>query len=125
MDLLNGQRTGGEHLPAVEASTTDSIFNAHGIANFLSNDRLAGSVPASMARSQGKTKKGKRVSNKKVDKVAAAASQALMAHSWVAIDNFVPRESVEAIRKEMLVMEDSYTPGEIWVGASNEVRSIP
>jgi hypothetical protein len=126
VDLMNGQRTGGEHLPPVECSTTGHTFNAAGIAAFLSKDRLAGSIPAASGecRKPGSSKKANKINRKRVEKVAEAAAAVLVANSWAVVDNFVPRSSVEAIRKEVQVMEACYDPGEIWVGASNEVRCL-
>jgi hypothetical protein len=121
VDLMNGQRTGGEDLAPVCAERTGNAFNAQGVAAHLSKDRLAGSIPAGAGKTQN-TKKCQRVAKKHVDKLADALGKALAAQSWAALDNFVPSMAVQAIRKEVGVMEANYTPGEIWVGTSNEVR---
>ena len=121
VDLLNGVKTGGEHLPAVPAESTGNALNGQGIAACLSKDRLAGAVVAKLSAKQAESKKHKRELRKRVEFVAKAAGKALSQHSWIAIDNFVPSPAVAAIRKEIAVMEANYEAGEIWVGSSNEV----
>lgn len=120
MDLLNGVRTGGERLPPLEAGATGRPVNGAGVAAHLSKDRLAGSVAA--AATLGSSKREQKVRRKRVERVAAAVAERLCAHSWAAVDDFAPRETVAAIREEVRVMEGNYDRGEVWVGRDNEVR---
>jgi hypothetical protein len=118
---MNGQRTGGEKLPPVEAGSTGRPFNGAGIAAHLTRDRLGGTLEKCNLLNMGRTRKVQRGHRKHIQRVASAVAKSLAECSWAAVDNFAPRETVLAIRKEVLVMEGNYEEGEIWIGSSNEV----
>lgn len=118
---MNGQRTGGENLSPVEAGATGKPFNGAGMAAHLSKDKLAGTLVGGNLGNTGRTRRAQRVHKKQIERVASAVAKSLGECSWAVVDKFAPRETVLAIRHEVLAVERNYEAGEIWVGSSNEV----
>ncbi|KAL6765837.1 2OG-Fe(II) oxygenase superfamily-domain-containing protein [Haematococcus lacustris] len=62
------------------------------------------------------TKSGQKSDRKKLKALAQSIAGRLEAQGWAVCDNVLSVGQVIAVRKELKVMEEHYTAGEIWVG---------